>query len=319
MSSTTLQAAPPGAAPVPRASRAIGTGRLLPWLLLAPSLLALAVITGYPLVRMLWLSLHEYERAQLMGVPAEFVGLANYTDTLTDARFWSVAARSFGLMVVCVVVTVTVGTLLALLLARLGRAMRLVLSVGLLLAWAMPPLAAMLVWGWIFDTQYGVVNHLLTAATGTSWMGHSWLIDPLQFFAVASLVIVWGAVPFVAFTLYAGFSQVPGEVLEAAQLDGASAAQRFLRVQVPFVRSIYTVLIVLSMIWDLKVFTQIYVLQGIGGIKSETSTLGVYIYEMGMGQGHYGAASAIAVLFTVIMLVISAYYVRATVKEEGDL
>ncbi len=105
-------------------------------------------------------------------------------------------------------------------------------------------------------------------------------------------------------------------MIEAAQLDGASARQRFFGIQVPYVRSIYVVLVVLSMIWDLKVFTQIFVLQGIGGIKSETSTLGVYIYEMGMAQGHYGAASAIAVIFTVIMLVISAYYVRATVKEE---
>ncbi|MBF0687737.1 MAG: sugar ABC transporter permease [Cellulomonas sp.] len=316
MSSTMLQTAPPDAAPAPRTRRVPTATRLLPWLLLAPSLAALVVITGYPLVRMLWLSLHEYERAQLLGVPAPFVGLDNYVATLTDARFWTVTARSFVFMLVCVVLTITVGTLVALLLTKLGRVMRLVLSLGLLLAWAMPPLAAMLVWGWIFDSQYGVANHLLTSLTGDDWMGHLWLIDPVSFFAVAALVIVWGAIPFVAFTLYAGFTQVPGEVLEAAQLDGASARQRFFRVQVPYVRTIYVVLIVLSMIWDLKVFTQIFVLQGIGGIKSETSTLGVYIYEMGMAQGHYGAASAIAVIFTVIMLAISAYYVRATVKEE---
>lgn len=315
MSTSTLPAAPPGA-PAPRATRAITPARLLPWLFLVPSLAVLAAITGYPLVRMLWLSVHEYERAQLLGVPARFVGLDNYTATLTDARFWTVTARSFAFMVVCVVLTITLGTLVALLLMKLGKAMRLVLSVGLLLAWAMPPLAAMLVWGWMFDSQYGVVNHLLTRLGSTSWMGHSWLIDPASFFAVATLVVVWGAIPFVAFTLYAGFTQVPGEVIEAAQLDGASARQRFFGVQVPYVRSIYVVLIVLSMIWDLKVFTQIFVLQGIGGIKSETSTLGVYIYEMGMAQGHYGAASAIAVIFTVLMLVISAYYVRATVKEE---
>ncbi len=315
MASTTLT--PPGAAPAPRAPRAITPARLLPWLLLAPSAAVLLVVTGYPLVRMLWLSVHEYERAQLLGVPAPFVGLDNYTATLTDPRFWTVTARSFAFMLVCVVLTIVVGTLVALLLMKLGRGMRLVLSVGLLLAWAMPPLAAMLVWGWIFDTQYGVVNHLLTSLTSTDWMGHSWLISPLSFFTVATLVVVWGAIPFVAFTLYAGFTQVPGEVLEAAHLDGANARQRFFDVQVPYVRTIYVVLIVLSMIWDLKVFTQIFVLQGIGGVKSETSTLGVYIYEMGMAQGHYGAASAIAVVFTLVMLTISAYYVRVTIKEEG--
>ncbi|MBO3087717.1 carbohydrate ABC transporter permease [Cellulomonas dongxiuzhuiae] len=316
MSSTTLPAAPPDAAPVPRATRVITPARLLPWLMLAPSLAVLVVITGYPLVRMLWLSVHEYERAQLLGVPAPFVGLDNYVATLTDERFWAVTARSFVFMLVCVAVTITAGTLVALLLMRLGPVMRLVLSIGMLLAWAMPPLAAMLVWGWIFDTQYGVVNHVLTSLTGDDWMGHSWLISPLSFFAVAALVIVWGAIPFVAFTLYAGFTQIPGEVLEAAQLDGASARQRFASVQVPYVRTIYVVVIVLSMIWDLKVFTQIFVLQGIGGVKARTSTLGVYIYEMGMAQGHYGAASAIAVIFTIIMLAISAYYVRATIREE---
>lgn len=316
MVSTTLRAAPP-ATTGPRAGRRPGSRPLLAWGLLAPSLVVLLVVTGYPVVRMLWLSLHEYERAQLLGVPAPFVGLDNYVATLTDSRFWAVTARSFGLMVVCVVLTVGLGTLVALLLGRLGRVVRLVLSVGLLLAWAMPPLAAMLVWGWMFDTQYGVVNHVLTRVTGESWLGHSWLIDPLSFFAVAVLVIVWGAIPFAAFTLYAGFTQVPDEVLEAAQLDGANARQRLLEVQVPYVRSIYLVLVVLSMIWDLKVFTQIFVLQGIGGLRSETSTLGVYVYEMGMAQGHYGAASAIAVVFTVVVLAISAWYVRATVREEN--
>lgn len=315
MASTTLRTVPPAALAPPR-RRAPTAARLVPWLLLVPSIAVLAVVTGYPLLRMLWLSVHEYERAQLLGVPAPFVGLDNYAATLTDPRFWEVTARSFGFMVVCVVLTVGLGTLVALLLARLGRGVRLVLSVGLLLAWAMPPLAAMLVWGWMFDTRYGVVNHLLSRVTGSSWTGHSWLIDPLSFFAVATVVVVWGAIPFAAFTLYAGFTQVPDEVLEAAQLDGANARQRLLRVQVPYVRSVYLVLVVLSMIWDLKVFTQVFVLQGIGGVRSETSTLGVYVYEMGMAQGHYGAASAIAVVFTVVVLAISAWYVRATVREE---
>lgn len=288
----------------------------LPQLLLVPTLVVLGVLTGWPLVRMLVMSLQEYERAQLMGRPAEWVGLDNYTAVLTSSTFWEVLARSFLLMAVCVVLTISVGTAVALLMMRLGRAMRITVSIGLLLAWAMPALAAVIVWGWIFDTEYGVVNHLLTSITGDNWMGHSWLINPLSFFAVATMVIVWGAVPFVAFTLFAGFLQVPGEVLEAAQLDGAGPVARFRLIMVPYVRSIYTVLIVLSMIWDLKVFTQIFALQGIGGVRERTNTLGVYIYQMGMAQGHYGMASAIAVLFTVVMLLISFYYVRRTVREE---
>ncbi|MCB7136430.1 carbohydrate ABC transporter permease [Cellulosimicrobium marinum] len=316
MSSTTLE---PRTASPRADSRKKSTRRppVLPWGLLVPSLVVLGVMVGYPLVRLFVMSFQEYERAQLMGVPAEWVGFDNYVEVLTDVDgFWTVLLRSFVLMVVWVALTLLLGTLVALLMMRLNKGFRTLVSVGLLLAWAMPPLAGTIVWGWLFDTEYGVVNNLLTKITGDNWMGHSWLLNPIQFFLILTLIIVWGAVPFVAFTLYAGLTQIPGEVLEAAQLDGTSPLQRFRLIMVPYVRSIYTVLIVLSIIWDLRVFTQVYALQGIGGDREKTNTIGVYIYQMGMAQGHYGVAGAIAVIFVFIMLGISFYYVRRTVREE---
>ncbi|WP_029252442.1 carbohydrate ABC transporter permease [Paraoerskovia marina] len=288
----------------------------LPWFLLAPTLIVLGVLTGYPLIRLIIMSFQEYERAQLMGVPAEWVGFQNYTDILTDPDFWTVLARSFVFMIFCVFFTMLLGILIALLMLRLNKGFKLLTSIGLLLAWAMPQLATMIVFGWIFDTEYGVVNHVLTSITGNDWMGHSWLINPLSFFFVAGIAIIWQAVPFIAFTMYAGLSQVPGEVLEAAQLDGTSPFQRFRLIMVPFVRSILTVLIILSIIWDLRVFTQIFALQGVGGISEQTNTIGTYIYQVGMAQGHYGPASAIAVILVIIMMAISYYYVRQTLKEE---
>lgn len=289
----------------------------LPWLLLSATMIILGVLTGYPVLRLVVMSFQEYERAQLMGQPAEWVGLGNYATVLTDVDgFWTVLLRSFVLMVVLVVVTMVLGMLVALLMMRVGKGMRLLVSVGLLLAWAMPALASTTVWGWVFDTQYGVVNNLLTAITGDRWFGYSWLLNPLSFFVIVTCIVVWGAVPFVAFTLYAGLTQIPEEVIEAAQLDGASAFQRFRLIQVPYVRSIITVLVVLSMIWDLKLFTQVFVLQDIGGDRELTNTIGVYIYQTGMAQGHYGLASAIGVIFVVVMLAIAYPYVRRTLREE---
>jgi N,N'-diacetylchitobiose transport system permease protein len=289
----------------------------LPWLLLSATMVILGVMTGYPVIRLLLMSFQEYERAQLMGVPAEWVGFDNYAAVLTDVDgFWTVFARSFALMIVLVVITMVLGMLVALLMIRVGKRMRLLMSVGLLLAWAMPTLAATTVWGWVFDTQYGVVNNLLTAITGDRWFGYSWLINPLSFFVILTCIIVWGAVPFVAFTLYAGLTQIPEEVMEASQLDGASAFQRFRLIQVPYVRGIITVLVVLSMIWDLKVFTQVFVLQDIGGDRELTNTIGVYIYQTGMAQGHYGMASAIGVIFVIVMLTIAYPYVRRTLRED---
>jgi N,N'-diacetylchitobiose transport system permease protein len=285
-------------------------------LLLLPSLVMLAVFIGWPLVQLVIMSFQQFGRAQIFGRPPEFVGLDNYVRVLTDPEFWAVLGRSAGLCVVSVVATMGLGILIAVLLTKLGRAMRTAVSISLLLAWAMPALTATIVWGWIFDTQYGLVNWVLTRVTGTDWTGHSWLIDPVSFFGVAAIIITWGAIPFVVFTTYAGLGQVPDEVMEAASLDGAGGFTRFRLVVLPYLRSILIVLLILQIIWDLRVFAQIYALQSIGGVRAETNTIGVYIYSVSMASGDLGAGGAISVVLVIIMLAIAGYYIRSMLKED---
>ncbi len=275
----------------------------------------LLVLTGYPLLRLVVMSTQRYGRAQVFGAPPEFVGLDNYRAVLSDPQFWSVLWRSVAFCAVNVVLTMTLGMLVALLLMRLGRAMRLLVTVGLLLAWAMPALTAIVIWSWMFDTEYGVVNYLLTTL-GLAEGNRSWLIDPLSFFAVATVVITWQSVPFVAFTLYAALTQVSADMLEAAQLDGANAWQRFGQIVVPVIRPILLIVTVLQVIWDLRVFTQIFALQDDGGIASKTNTIGVYIYQVGVAQGRFDVGSAIAVIMVLIMLGASFFYVRQIVRTE---
>ncbi|MCU1475848.1 MAG: sugar transporter permease [Subtercola sp.] len=294
----------------------IGRKGFAPTLLLVPATLILIAIIGWPLVQLVIVSFQQYGRAQVFGQPAPFIGFDNYTRVLGDPQFWQVLARSFLFCLVNVVVTMSLGTLVALLMTRLNKFFRTLISVGLLLAWAMPALTAVIVWGWLFDTQFGVVNYVLTQVTGINFIGHSWLINPISFFAVAAIIIVWQSVPFVAFTIYAGLTQVPDEVLEAAQLDGAGAVKRFRLVIFPYLKSIFVVVTILQVIWDLRVFTQIFALQGIGGIREQTSTLGVYIYQTSLGTGDYGAGGAIAVIMVIIMMGISLFYVRHVIKEE---
>lgn len=291
-------------------------GRLTPYMLLVPASVVLLVVVGWPLLQLFLMSFQEFGRAQIFGQPAPFIGLDNYVKTLTDPQFYDVLARSILFCVACVVLTMVLGTLIALMMTRLGKFFRVLLSVGLLLAWAMPALTATIVWGWIFDTQFGVVNHVLTQAFGLDFIGHSWLIDPLSFFLVATIIIVWGAVPFVVFTVYAGLTQVPDEVIEAAQLDGANATERFRLIVFPYLKSIFLVVTILQVIWDLRVFTQIFALQGIGGIRDQTSTLGVYIYQVSLGTGDYGMGGAVAVITVLILMGISIFYVRQSIKEE---
>ena len=307
----------PGGGRSARRRRFVRAGGFTPYALLMPALIALLVITGWPLLQLFIMSFQEYGRAQVFGAPAEFVGFDNYAAILADPEFWGVLGRSVIFMVVCVIATMVLGILVALLLNRLGTVPRTFVSVGLLLAWAMPPLSATIVWGWIFDTQYGVLNYILTNWFGLDFEGHSWLIDPLSFFFVAAIIIVWGAVPFVAFTTFAGLTQVPDEVLEAAQLDGAGGVKRFFFIVVPYIKAILVIVLILQVIWDLRVFTQIYALQSIGGLAEQTNTLGVYIYRVSLGSGDFGVGGAISVIIVLMLVAVSIFYVRQSVKEES--
>ncbi|MFC9920093.1 carbohydrate ABC transporter permease [Agromyces binzhouensis] len=308
---------PPPVEPPKRRRFSRRAGGLTPYALLVPASLVLAAIVGWPLIQLLITSMQEFGRAQVFGAPPTWVWFENYVDVLTDPTFYEVLGRSLVFAAVCVVSTMVLGTLMALLLQRLPKGFRLLLSIGMLLAWAMPPLSATIVWGWMFDTDYGIINSVLVNGFGLEeFRQHSWLIDPLSFFLVAGIIIVWGAVPFVAFTLYAGLTQVPEEVLEAAQLDGAGAFKRFRLITFPYLKPIFLITTILQIIWDLKVFTQIFALQDIGGIRALTNTLGVYIYQVSIAGGDFGTGGAIAVITAIILMTVSLYYVRQTIKEE---
>lgn len=313
-------AAPPAPPSASRPDPEPPRKRRFPWAplaLLTPALIMLVVFIGWPLVQLVVMSFQKFGRAQIFGAPPEFIGIDNYAAVLTDPEFWAVLGRSVALCVVSVVATMLLGVAIAVMMTKLGAVMRTAVSVSLLLAWAMPALTATIVWGWIFDTQYGLVNWVLTQVTGQNWIGHSWLIDPTSFYAVAAIIITWGAIPFVAFSTYAALSQVPDEVLEAASLDGAGGFARFRLIVFPYLRSILLVLLVLQVIWDLRVFAQIYALQSIGGVRAETNTIGVYIYSVSMASGDLGAGGAISVILVVILLAISGYWIRTMLKEES--
>jgi N,N'-diacetylchitobiose transport system permease protein len=301
--------------PKPAAAR---TGRSLPYVLLVPSIVALVVALGYPLVRQVVLSFQEFGLAQQFGRPPEWVGLDNYERLFTDSYLWVVVLRSLVFCAVNAAITMAVGTAVAMLLGKLSRPVRLLVQTGLLLAWAMPVLATLTVWQWLFDTQYGVINWALTKA-GLEFAGHSWLLSPLSFFTVATVIVVWMSVPFVAFTVYAGLTQVPHEILEAAEVDGASSWNRFRLIIIPTIKPVLLVVGLLQVIWDLRVFTQIYVLQKAGGVTEDTNLLGTYIYRLGIGEGNFGLAAAVAIFMLALTVLVTAGYVRSMLRQEEAL
>jgi N,N'-diacetylchitobiose transport system permease protein len=303
---------------LPAAERPSRRHTLLPQALLVPAVVALVLALGYPLARQVELSFQEFGLAQQFGRPAEWVGLQNYRELITDGYLWSVVVRSVVFCLVNAAVTMLLGIVVALLMRQMSTPVRLLVQSGLLLAWAMPVVAALTVWQWLFDTQYGVVNWLLTRLGG-SFEGHSWLLEPMSFFFVATLVVVWMSVPFVAFTVYAALTQVSGELLEAAEIDGAGAWDRMRTVILPSIRPVLLVVGLLQVIWDLRVFTQIYVLQKAGGTTRDTNLLGTYIYRLGIGGGDFGTASAVAIFMLALTALLTAPYIRLMLRQEDDL
>jgi N,N'-diacetylchitobiose transport system permease protein len=286
--------------------------------MLLPAVLVLGTLLGTPLVRMVVLSFQKFGRRELQNGGQTWIGLANYRYIFKDDQFWTVLKRTIVFAGVCVVVTMVLGTLIALMLNALGKRMRTAVSVSLLFAWATPAITAVIVWKWIFDTDAGVVNTVLTALPGLpDYTRHGWFLTPMSAIGIIGVVIVWGAIPFVALTLYAGLTQIPIEMFEAARIDGAGFFRMFFSVTFPMLKPLFLIIISLSVIWDFRVFTQVYVMTR-GGPDDGTMVLGLLAYNRSIGTQQYGRGAAIAVIMVVLLLLITSVYIRALLRGEEE-
>jgi N,N'-diacetylchitobiose transport system permease protein len=290
--------------------------RVRPWLLLAPALVVLAVLLLWPLVQVALYSFQDYGLREIRTKEPNWIGLANYVEIFTSSQLWQVVLPNTVLFAIAsVTCTVVFGTAVAVLLASLGRFWRTVVASAIMAAWAMPAVTGTYVWVWIFDADRGVFNSVLQAI-GLQEQPVNWFTDRWTFYAIVLLNVVHHGFPFVAITMLAGLLSVPRELLEAAEIDGAGAGRRFFSVIVPQLRQVIAVVIILSTIWDFKVFAQIFLMPGGSGTNREVLNLGVWSYVESFGQNRYGFGSAIAVLLTVLLLAITVVYVRTILKEE---
>jgi N,N'-diacetylchitobiose transport system permease protein len=278
---------------------------------------ALVVLLGWPIVRDVAISFQQLGLAELIQRRTVWVGLDNYIEILTDEFFWTVVIRTVVFTVVNVALTMLLGLAVALLLQALSRGVRVVLSVALVLAWAVPPISATVIFQWLFDTQFGVVNWVLTSLGG-DFTDHSWFATGVSTFGVITVLVVWQAIPLVALSLYAATTAIGDELYEAATIDGATAWQRFTAVTWPAIRPMVLMLTFLSVIWDFKVFTQIYGIRQ-GGPNRETVTMALYAYQQGIGSREFGTAAAISVIMMVLLLVALAGYARMVVRSAEEL
>ncbi|TMD33553.1 MAG: sugar ABC transporter permease [Chloroflexi bacterium] len=294
-------------------SRHVIARTLLPYVLIAPAVVVIAGVLGYPLAMLLWLSTQHYGLRELFQHQGEFVGLANFATILGDSEFRHVVLISVVFTVVNVGVSMLIATGIALLLERLSRPVRILLSSGLVLVWATPVIPAINLWQWMFDYEFGVVNWLLTHLGAGNYIHHNWFENPLQGFTVITVIVVWGAIPFLALMLYAGLTQVPRELVEAAEIDGARPWQVFAMVTVPILRPLFLILFSLSTIWDFQVFNQVWVLLNQRPSK-DYFLISVYSFQESFRVSKFGLGAAAAVVMVAILLVVTFVYVRQTVR-----
>ncbi len=281
-----------------------------PYLLSLPTLIVLGILLGYPLVKMTMLSFQDLTlRALFSGETPPFVGFKNYTAALTDSFFWTVVLRTVVVAGACVVVSVGLGLLVALLMRRVSAWVRITMVIAMMLVWAMPQLVATQVFYWMVDADWGVLNWFIDRIPGVDFTNHSWFASQTQGWTVIVALVVWGAVPFLAISLYAGMTQVPRELIEAAVVDGAGPWAVFRSVTLPILRPLLVIVTTLSVIWDMNLFTQVFVMRN---TKPELDyyTLSIYAYVEAFSKSNYSLGSAISIITVLLMIGVMAFYVR---------
>jgi N,N'-diacetylchitobiose transport system permease protein len=162
--------------------------------------------------------------------------------------------------------------------------------------------------------ENGVVNYVLTQLHVGDFFHHDWYATTFSQLGLVTALVVWGALPFVAITVYAALAQVPRELVEAAEIDGARPWSVFRDVTFPILRPVLLILTSLSIIWDFGVFTQPYLLIGQSHITPSNYLMGIYLFEEGYFKSDFGRGAAISILMLVIVAVLSVFYVRKMVK-----
>ena len=284
-----------------------------PFALIAPAVIVIIAVLAYPLYFLVTLSFQRYGLFQLIAHQGTWIGLDNYRTLFHDHVFWATLQRTIVFTIINVGLTMVLGTLIALLLVRVSGWVRVLITSGLVLAWAMPVVVAVQVWYWMTNYENGVLNYMLTKLGIGDFVQHDWYATPTSALGITTSLIVWGAIPFVTITVYAGLAQVPGDLFEAAAVDGAGAFRVFRDVTFPVLKPIFLILASLSIIWDFGVFTQPFLLLN-SRPNEDYYLMSIYLYEKSIGIHEYGLGSAIAIVMVAIMLVLSFFYVRQMVR-----
>lgn len=269
-----------------------------------PALIVLLATVLYPIAFAVYLSFHQY----ILTIPARpFVGFKNYGELFASGVFWSSLGTTLVFAVLAVVCVMVAGFLVALLLNERypGRG---VLRAILLVPWAVPPVVNGLIWQWLLNPKYGVINSI-ASSLGLIHSYQAWLTTMPSALLWTVAAYAWTNIPLAALLMLAGLQTIPQELYEAATVDGAGALRKLSTITLPMLRPTLVVVLIFQTIFALKVFDIIYVLTG-GGPGNSTTVMGWLIYSKTFQQLNFGSGSALAMILGILTLGIAVGYFR---------
>lgn len=290
--------------PSPKRKKGIGWG---PWLFILPLIVYLVLMFGYPLYYSVVISFKNMNQITMISGHAHFVGLKNYIGAWSGPQFWHTVTNTLEFTVFSLICQFLIGLGLAILFNRKFPGSKFLRSL-ILVPWLIPQLISGTVFKWMFDSTDGIVNQVLLSLHivqhPVSWLLHSQLA-----LIVIIVTNIWIGIPFNMVLIYSGLQDVPTELYEAAQLDGASKWKTFLHITIPSVRTIFAIVLMLGLIYTLKVFDIVMALTG-GGPANSTQLLSTWSYTLSFTNLNFGQGAAVANGMMIVALAFTFIYLR---------
>ncbi len=282
--------------------------RAFPRLMITPTLLVLIVLTAYPLIFTFLYSFTDYN--YLKGADsAQFIQFNNYQTLLQNGYFRQAVLNTIKFTILAVFFEMTLGLLVAVFVNSLKRGQKAMRTL-LLLPYLLPAVTVALSWRMMLSSNYGIVNQFLT---GLGLPVFNWFMDTKTAFGTILLIDVWQNVPFVFLLLYASLQSVSESQYEAARIDGAGVIQQFWYVTIPNIKSGLALCALLRTIDTFRLFEKVNILTG-GGPAGTTSTITQFLYNYGIKSLKFGFGSAGAIVMTLLVLILSSFYIRKAIK-----
>jgi len=283
-------------APAAKKTRGLSEKRLAFWMV-SPSMLLIALVAAYPIIYAIWLSLHEYS-VRVAGL-SRWAGFRNYSTALQDSEFWSALVTTLVFTASSVFLELIIGLVMALAMHSAFRGQGLLRTV-VLVPWAVLTVVTGIMWRTIFESPQGLVNSIIGGDT-------VWLGEEPHALIVIIIADVWKTAPFMALLILAGLQTIPGEIYEAAKVDGATTWQRFRKITLPLLTPAILVALIFRTLDALRIFDLPYILtKGANG----TTTLSLIAERTFAENRIYGLGAALSILTFIVVMIVSFTYIR---------